>query len=150
MEDERRVNEIMTRQVVTLREEDNLEGLADSMDKLQYRYLPVVDDTRFVGLLTYRNLMRPEGRVSRPPNPDDPQGVRWERSSFVADVMARAVPTLPPDALAGDAARLLMRHGVPCVPILDEDESLVGIVTRDDLLRLTIELLEGANRAGWS
>lgn len=137
------VNTIMTREVVTLREEDNLEGLAESMDKLHYRYLPVVDDGRFVGLITYRSLLRPTEHGSWQPDTHDAAGHEWEARSFVADVMTREVKTLPPDASAASAARLFMRDDVPCIPVVGDDHSLVGIVTRDDVLRLTLNLLEG-------
>jgi CBS domain-containing protein len=52
---------------------------------------------------------------------------------YVADLMTSDVWTLGPDATFADAAALMWEHGIGCIPILDEDRHLVGVVTDRDL-----------------
>jgi CBS domain-containing protein len=51
------------------------------------------------------------------------------------DVMSTAVATVRPDTPAKEAARLLTTHGYTALPVVDEDDVLVGIVTEADLIR---------------
>jgi CBS-domain-containing membrane protein len=57
------------------------------------------------------------------------------RDIQVADVMSRPVVTAPRDAPVRTVAELMRSNIISGVPIVDEDERLVGIVTEADLLR---------------
>jgi len=50
------------------------------------------------------------------------------------DIMSRPVTTVTPATSAKDAARLLSSHGFTALPVVDDDERLVGIVTEADLV----------------
>jgi CBS domain-containing protein len=50
------------------------------------------------------------------------------------DVMSAPVITVDPEAPAKQAAALLSAHGITALPVVDEDERLVGIVTEADLI----------------
>ena len=52
------VADVMTRSVVTLFEEDDLDHIDEAMDKFRFRHVPVVDDGKLVGLLTKSDLTR--------------------------------------------------------------------------------------------
>ncbi|MCS6799007.1 MAG: CBS domain-containing protein [Myxococcota bacterium] len=125
------VADVMTRQVVTVFEEDSLDGLEEGMKWLRFRHLPVVDDGKLVGLLTERDLLRWAIR-----------GPRAERT-FVADVMNRHVTTVAPDTPVARAAELMLERKIDCLPVVEGDGKLVGIVTTADLLRLVTTLYEG-------
>lgn len=51
----------------------------------------------------------------------------------VEEIMARQVATCRPEQTAADAARLMWERDCGCIPIVDADEELVGIVTDRDL-----------------
>lgn len=50
------------------------------------------------------------------------------------DIMSRPVVTVTPDVSAKEAARILAAHGFTALPVVDDDERLIGIVTEADLL----------------
>jgi CBS domain-containing protein len=52
----------------------------------------------------------------------------------VADVMTSPVITVSPDATFGEILDQLYTHGVNAVPVVDEDDTLLGIVTETDLI----------------
>ena len=52
------VRDIMTTELVTLREEDNLLSIREGMEALHVRHLPVVDGEKLVGLITHRDILR--------------------------------------------------------------------------------------------
>lgn len=140
----RTVREIMTQDVIYLREEEDLSAIEEGMERLGLRHLPVVDGDKLVGLVSHRDVLRytlgtlAENRLSR--QLDE----RRKRSSFVADVMTRDVKTVRPETLLADAARVLLKHRFGCLPVTKDDGTLVGIVTEHDFLQLTAQLLDAA------
>jgi len=128
------VDGIMTHHVITLNEEDNLADLEPSMAQFGLRHLPVVDGTRLVGLISHRDVLRMHGSDLG----SNPLGDRVERqrreSTFVAEVMHREVSTVSPDTSVRDAAKILVAHKFGCLPVIDGDHNLVGIVTEHDIV----------------
>lgn len=51
------------------------------------------------------------------------------------DVMTASVATIGADATVRDAAKLMFERGVSALPVLDEKEHVVGIVSEGDLVR---------------
>lgn len=51
-----------------------------------------------------------------------------------SEIMTRKVVTAPPDATVAQIARLMTEHGVSAIPICDEDDTLLGMVTEGDLI----------------
>lgn len=60
------------------------------------------------------------------------------RQETAHTLMHPAPRTIAADALAADAAALMERHGITCVPVLDEAEALVGIVHIRDLMQAKV------------
>jgi len=54
-------------------------------------------------------------------------------------VMKTDLVTVTPDTPLADAIRLLMKHRISGLPVVDAQQRLVGIVTEKDLLRLLYE-----------
>ena len=48
------------------------------------------------------------------------------------DIMSTPVLTISPDATVGEAAGLMLEKHVSCLPVVDEQEQLVGMLTHSD------------------
>ena len=66
-----------------------------------------------------------------------------------SDVMTRSVVTVTQDATIVDAAKLMLRHRISGVPVVDREGRLVGIITEGDLLRRA-ETGTERHRSAWS
>ena len=53
----------------------------------------------------------------------------------VHEVMTRTPKTTTPDQLAGAAVRLMEKHGIMALPVLDGGRRVVGMVHLHDLMR---------------
>ena len=51
------------------------------------------------------------------------------------DIMTKDVVTIHPEATVEELARLLIEHKISGVPVVDNENKLVGIVTENDLIR---------------
>jgi CBS domain-containing membrane protein len=137
------VAEIMTRDVITVEEDDNLANLRESLKTLRFRHLPVTDEDRLIGLVTETDLL---GIASSNLLPHHAARDRDLEERFrVRDIMVRDVLTIRPDTSLQHAARLLLKQRFGCLPVVDENNVLLGIVTSSDFTRLIAEA-----RGKWS
>ena len=123
------VSDLMTTSLVTVRPGNAVSRADAEMRWAGIRHLLVVDDRqRLVGILSNRDLLGALARSSG-------------KTVHVVDVMTRNVRTVTADVSARRAAALLLEHKIGCLPVVGEEEQLVGIVTETDFLRLAYELL---------
>lgn len=134
------VRDIMTKEVVTLFEEDNLLGVEEGMRHFRFRHLPVVDDGKLVGLITQRDLIRIAASIAEPGQEQKTRNIN-ERL-FARDVMARDLVTVREDTPLSDAGLLMWNNKLGCLPVVDDDKRLMGIVTEADFVKLALKLLE--------
>lgn len=136
-----RVSEVMTKDVVSVTEDQTLADLLESMRSMRFRHTPVTDDGRLVGLLSERDLLRMSSSSLLPHRNGDEI---LHRRFHVRDVMTKDVVTVLPATLLRHAGALMLDKRVGCLPVVDEKNVLVGIVTSSDFIRVAISLLPDA------
>jgi CBS domain-containing protein len=139
----RKVRNVMTSEVVTVNEQTPFTEIVRLMAAHKVSALPVVDDEgKVVGLVSEADLLRKEEYQDEQEEPNwlERRRERVARSKAAArtaaGVMSTPVITVDPEATVPMAARLLARHAVKRLPVVDSRGRLVGIVSRADLLRL--------------
>ncbi|MBA7690582.1 Inosine-5'-monophosphate dehydrogenase [subsurface metagenome] len=151
------VQEIMTEQVISLEPQDNLARAMEVMQDEEIRHIPIMDEQeKFVGLVSDRDILRNlpySGR--RPPSPPK----RFREHLFTTDprttnflmplesVMTRKVLHILPGCSVCEAADILYTKKTSCLPVIDEQEKLRGIVTVTDLMRALLAAYEPAEKA---
>ncbi|MDX2090000.1 MAG: CBS domain-containing protein, partial [Kofleriaceae bacterium] len=95
---------------------------------------------RLVGLVTQRDLLR--GEISVLTGLTDAQRRARQEDVRIGALMTRDVWTVTPDTLASHAGQTLLDHKFGCLPVVDADHVLCGIVTERDFLRFAIKALE--------
>lgn len=131
-----KVSDWMTRKVFTLREDQTLHVAKNIMDWARIRHIPVVDrKSRLVGMITHRDLLRASISCL------DSAVSKAERGQHlwtfpVRDLMAIELATLGAEDSIQEAARIMRTKKIGAIPIVGEDETLIGILSEADLLRV--------------
>jgi CBS domain-containing protein len=108
------------------------------------------------GVVTEADLVREQEKAAR--HTQDEQTSRWRRRSgrkhqalTAANLMTTPAVTINAGAPIPTAARLMNTHHIRRLPVVDDDGTLVGIVSRRDLLSvfLTEDLLRLAGKQIW-
>jgi CBS domain-containing membrane protein len=133
------VAELMTQDVVTLTEDETLAHAQRCMARGRIRHLPVVREGRLVGLITHRDLLAASFSIFAEINTSEQR--RVFDTVRVVEAMHRDVVTVSPGLPVSKAARILLENKYGCLPVVDEEDHLVGILTEADFLRLTVRLL---------
>lgn len=129
------VADIMTTDVLTLREEDNLLSPGSEMEEFDLRHLPVVDGERLVGLVSQTDVLRLAMSSLSRDSIHTAVDKSHREETFVASVMTRDVAVAHPDLPIPEAARRMVERKVGCLPVVDASGKLLGIVTEHDMLR---------------
>ncbi|MBI4278619.1 MAG: CBS domain-containing protein [Armatimonadetes bacterium] len=138
------VKDRMTREVATVQAETPIYEALTQMEQRHIRRLPVMRRGRIAGIVTYTDLMRVY------PSPASTL-TAWEIPHLVmhAPVKEAMTPdpiTIHPNAPVEEAARLMRRHKIGGLPVV-EDRKLVGIITESDIFEAMVDLM-GVDRGG--
>lgn len=130
-----RADEIMTREVTTVRVDQSIAEAIEVLAERGFRHLPVLDRSgQIVGILSERDL-RALG-VPRAVDPHTRERLDARLHEPVARVMSADVATVRPDAELREIIDTLLEAAVGAVPVIDHDEgTMVGIVSYVDVLR---------------
>jgi CBS domain-containing protein len=138
-----KVADVMTSEVVTVTLEDTLHEAAGKLADHRVSGLPVVDGDRVVGIVSESDVVETMSETPgrRSSLSEWLQGAPWTRREdphplTVRDAMTPDPVTISQDADVWDAADLIARRDVNRLPVVDDDDRLVGIVTRGDLVRV--------------
>ena len=138
------VGDVMTREVVTVHPETPLGEVVRMLLDRDFRALPVVDAQGIlVGIVTNRDLVERGGLSARVELLRALGGAALERElaasgareRTAAEVMTREVARVGPDEALGQAAHLMAERRLKRLPVVDQTNRLVGILSRVDVLR---------------
>jgi CBS domain-containing protein len=144
------VRDVMSKEVVSLRPEVEVQEAAGILEKNGIGGVPVVDEAgRFLGMLEDEDLIATEARVHVPTvinllgvdfslpwdNHRFKEDLRKAVSTRVGDLMKEEFPTVAEEDTVEDVATLMRDEDVNRVVVLAADKKVVGVVTRSDLVR---------------
>jgi len=114
-----RVEDLMTTRVLTVSAGESAEHALALMRERRIHHLVVVQNRDVVGVVSSRDL---ESAGS------------FRQVQVVEDVMTSPAVTAAPDMTLRQAANLLRGRSIGCLPVVDRDSDLLGILTITDLL----------------
>jgi CBS domain-containing protein len=135
----RKVSDVMTTSVVTVDRITPYKEIARLLASHRISGLPVVKMGReVVGVVTEADLLNAQATIARSLR----SGTRrtwWHPGRrhpalTAGDLMTSPAVSIGPDATVPAAARLMNMHHVRRLPVVDEKDRIVGIVSRRDLL----------------
>lgn len=133
------VGKIMTKNTLVLSRSDSVHKAFLLLKDNKIRHLPVVERKKVVGIVTDRDI-----RHFIVPRKDPRTKGKFNyqlRELTVEEVMTPDPITVTPDTNIERVARLMLEHKIGGIPVVDEKQRLVGIVTEEDALRVFVELM---------
>ncbi|WP_406658143.1 CBS domain-containing protein [Methanolobus sp. ZRKC2] len=147
------VKDVMNPDVVVCNPEDTIGDVARMLKQNNISGLPVVENDRVVGIVSEGDLLKllevPEHTGLWLPSPFEVievpirELINWEDtkrmlddigSKPVEEIMKKNVYTISPEDSIEKASEIITRHKINRLPVV-EDDKLIGIVTRGDIIR---------------
>jgi CBS domain-containing protein len=102
--------------------------------------IPIIEDDRLIGTVTDRDIAIRAVAEGKSPE-----------STTVGEIASRELVTIDPQQNLDEALRLMARHQVRRLPVVEEDGKLVGIVAQADVAKhapdeRTGQVVEGISR----
>jgi CBS domain-containing protein len=130
------VGQVMTRDVRTLGENDELAMAEELMKVGRFRHVVVLDEQGKVsGVVSHRDIFF--STIAWCTGLGQFAHDKALHTFAVKQVMHNSPQTITPDADLADAAVLMMEHKIGCLPVI-EGEALVGVLTEGDFLSLIV------------
>ncbi|MGY6554616.1 MAG: CBS domain-containing protein [Wenzhouxiangella sp.] len=128
----RTVGQFMATDLFTVRPDDIVDFAASLMEWRYVRHVPVEDDSgQLLGLVSHRQLLRLIARGQRDGAP-----------VTVREIMHPDPTAVGPDTPTIEAIRMMRQKRLSCLPVVNEERKLLGLVTEHDLVGVAGRLLE--------
>ena len=119
--DKKRVKDYMTYDVVSVDIHGTAKDVIEQIKNSNHDGFPVVEGTQVVGYIAARDLLFVQPDAS------------------IEQVMSGQLIVADPEMDINDAARVIFRSGIQKLPVVDEKNQLLGIISNSDVIRSQIE-----------
>lgn len=128
----------MSKNVITIDEDDSMAHASSILRQHQIRMLPVLKKGEVVGVVSDSDLKRASASDA---NMLDIHELLYLVSKIkVREIMTKNPITVAEDYTVEETAQLLMEHNISGVPVKDRSGKLAGVITRNDIFKILISL----------
>ena len=122
------IKNLMSEDLITVDKDQNLSDALKLLRKNNVSRLPVTNNKELVGIISERDIANKLGSSKYESMPAS--------RLHISSVMVKDVFTVPKTMQLEDVAKLMLDNGIGSVPVVDEDEKMVGIVSKADFVTL--------------
>ncbi len=144
------VHDVMTRDVLSVSKYESIVNVANILSERNISGLPVVDrENKVIGVITQADILSMVGVSHERTFKDLLRYLRGEnlpecrRGDYVGDVMTSPAHTIRPNQTIAEAVKIMAEKNIRRLIVVDEKNTLIGIITRADILRAVIRNLAG-------
>jgi len=129
---EKKIEEVMTKDVITVTKDTTLRELRDLFEKYDFNVFPVLENGKIVGVVTKLNFLKIFSF--------DPERLIPDLKSIYAknaeDIMSRKIIAVCAGDSIQKAARKMMDNRVRTILVTDKSKKILkGIITRGDIMK---------------
>lgn len=132
------VRDWMSKNVVSIGEDESMQRATAIMKERNIRMLPVVRKGKLVGVISDTDLKR--ASASDATTLDVHELLYLLSKIKVKDIMTKNPVTVPVDWTVEEVAETLLKHKISGMPVVDSQGEVVGVITRDDVFKVLISL----------
>ena len=136
-----KIKEVMSPKVICVSEDALMSDVEKKIRDSSIRHLPVVDgNNRLTGLITQRDLYRLQ-------SPRQNENGEWYYDAeainnyILKHVMTKNPYVLGAESSIGEALLAMADRKYGCIPIVDRDGKLCGIITQTDILKIAARII---------
>ena len=110
-------HELMSKNISIADENESLETIKKIMISKNQHHIPILKNDIVIGIMTVKDLLK-------------------ESSGRIKDIMTKKIVIAFESTPVNDLAKIMCAENIGCLPILNTEKEMVGIVTQSDILHL--------------
>ena len=135
-----KITKFMRRSIASVNPETTLREIEELMERRRIRHVLVIEKGELLGIISDRDIKKyrslfAETKAARE---IDEATLRFRAHQ----IMTRDPITIHEDIRASDAIKLMLEKHISCIPVLDNDDAVIGVVTSSDLMKWVVGLFE--------
>lgn len=134
------VKDVMRNAVQTLSPDSSLREAKQLFERERFHHLVISERQKIVGVISDRDVLKAISPFIG--NPMERSQDRSTLTKRIHQIMKRSLVTIGPGATAAEAAKTMLRENVSCLPVVDDDRQILGIVTVRDFVRWAVSIAE--------
>ncbi len=149
---ELKASDIMIKDVITIKKDASIGELSELLIQNKISGVPVIDEEyRIIGIVTEADIIVKDTELHFPRYFKLLDGIIYLESlnkfksnlqkhlaTKVEDIMTVKVKTVHPDTMVNEIADLMLSMKINRLPVVDDDNRVIGIVTRADIVKSMI------------
>lgn len=124
------IKNLMSEDIITIDKDQNLSDALKLLRKHNVSRLPVTNNKQLVGIISERDIAAKLGSSKYESMPAS--------RLHISSVMVKDVFTVPQTMQLDEVARLMLENGIGSVPLMNDDDDMVGIVSKADFVTLAV------------
>ena len=144
------VRDVMTTNVLSITKYESIMNVANILTEKNISGLPVVDkENKVIGIITQADILSMVGVSREHTFKDLLKYMLGERlperrvGDLVGDIMTSPALTIKPGANVAEAVRIMDEKKIRRLTVVDEKNTVIGILTRADILKAVIKKIKG-------
>lgn len=131
------IDAVMSREVRAVTPDTALMEIQELLHQHGFRHLLVVEGRRLVGVISDRDVLRAVSPFLDTQT-EEPRDVKT-LTRPAREIMHPDPITVRPGVRIEEAGKLLLEHTISCLPVVNDDGEIIGVITSRDILRHYIE-----------
>jgi len=115
-------SDIMSRDVHTMGPDETIDQAIANMHKFEKNHYPIVEDNFIVGIISDRDILYSKAK-------------QVSGSTTIREIMTNEVVLSTKEADIRIISKIMLEENFSCLPVINDHNNLVGIVTKTDLLK---------------
>jgi len=111
--------DIMVKKLITASPKEQIKKIVSKMEKYGVKEIPIVEKGKFIGMITYYDIL---------------DFVRIDPNEKVSTLMIKP-PSVDIKTEISKIIELMLKTGVEAIPVINEDNKLVGLISDYDILK---------------
>ncbi len=142
-----KISQIMTKEVVAANPNNKFSQVFQFFSERNVNHMPVVENGVLVGIISNKDMMKQVFKHIITNKKTDITALDTELK--LTDFMTKNVVTVNENTSIVEVKEIFGKAPFNCLPIVQEDGKLVGIVTPKDLMKMRIIHIDGSSYGGY-
>ena len=135
-----KITKLMRRSITSVNAEASLQEIEQLMERRKIRHVLVIEKGELLGIISDRdtNKYRSLFAETKASKEIDEATLRFRAHQ----IMTRDPSTIHEDTRASDAIRLMLEEHISCLPVVDNENVVIGVITPSDLMKWVLGLFD--------